>query len=125
MRDSRVDKLASVLVRYSTGVKKGDVVRIGGEVPGLPLMEALHEQALLAGAHPFIQLTTDTIDDAFFRIATEEQLSYISPINAFLVEHMDVYFGIWADENTKSRSNVPAEKQALASQARKPFMKRL
>src|SRR5690349_1308789 len=108
MRDARIDKLAAVLVNYSTAVKKGDVVRIGGEAPGLPLMEALYEQTLLAGGHPFVQVTTDTIDDALFRLGTDAQIGYASPINAFLVDHMDVYFGIWADENTKSRSNVPA-----------------
>src|SRR4051812_18975548 len=56
MRDSRLDRLAAVLVQYSTGVKKGDLVRIGGEVPGLPLMEAVYEQVLLAGGHPFLHV---------------------------------------------------------------------
>jgi aminopeptidase len=42
-----------------------------------------------------------------------------------MVEKIDVYFGIWADENTKSRSNVDPQKQAIASQARKPFLKKL
>ena len=125
MRDPRLDKLAAVLVNYSTGVKKGDLVRIGGEVPGLPLIEALYERVLLAGGHPFVQLTTDNMDDTFFRVATDAQLAHVSPLQQQMVEAIDVYLGVWADENTKSRSNVAADKQALASQARKPFMKRL
>lgn len=125
MRDPRIDKLAAVMVRYSTGVRKGDLVRIGGEVPGIPLLEALYEQVLLAGGHPFVQITTDNMDDAFFRLASDEQLSFVSPINQHMVENVGVYLGVWADENTKSRSNVPAEKQSLASQARKPFLKRM
>ena len=125
MRDPRLDKLAAVLVNYSTGVKKGDLVRIGGEVPGLPLIEALYERVLLAGGHPFVQLTTDNMDDTFFRVATDAQLAHVSPLQQQMVEAIDVYLGVWADENTKSRSNVAAEKRALASQARKPFMKRL
>jgi aminopeptidase len=125
MRDPRLDKLAAVLVNYSIAVKRGDLVRIGGEVPGMPLIEALYEQVLLAGGHPFVQLTTDNMDDAFFRLATDAQLSFVSPLQQHMVETIDAYIGVWADENTKSRSNVPAEKQALASQARKPFLKRL
>jgi aminopeptidase len=125
MRDPRLDKLASVLVHYSTGVKKGDLVRIGGETAGIPLVEAIYEQVLQAGGHPFVQLTTDDMDDAFFRLASDEQLSFVNPLNQQMIEAIDVYFGIWADQNTKSRSNVPAAKQALASQARKPFLARM
>jgi len=125
MRDPRLDKLAAVLVQYSTRVKKGDVVRIGSEVAGIPLVEAVYEEVLRAGGHPFLQLTTDTCGDAFFRLASDEQLSYVSPLSQYMVEHIDVYIGIWADENTKSHTHVPPEKQALASKARKPFMKTL
>lgn len=125
MRDQRLDQLAAVLVNYSTAVKKGDLVRIGGELPGMPLMEAIHDECLRAGAHPFFQLTSDNAVDAFFRLASDEQLSYINPINMAIVEKIDVYFGVWADENTKSASNVPPEKAAKAQQARKPFLKRL
>ena len=125
MRDPRLNILAGVLVNYSTAVKKGDLVRIGGELPGMPLMEAVYEETLRAGGHPFFQLTSDTADDAFFRLASEEQLGYINPVNQFMVEKIDVYFGIWADENTKSRSNVDPQRQAIASQARKPFLKKL
>ena len=31
MRDQRLDKLADILVRYSTRVKKGDLVEIGAD----------------------------------------------------------------------------------------------
>jgi len=125
MRDPRLDKLAAVLVNYSTGIKKGDLVRIGGEVPGLPLIEALYEQVLLAGGHPFVQLSSDNMDDAFFRLATDAQLSFVNPLQRQMVDTIDAYIGVWAKENTKSRSRVLAEKQALASQARKPFLQRL
>jgi aminopeptidase len=125
MRDPRLDKLAAVLVQYSTHVKKGDLVRIAGEVAGLPLMEALQEEVLRAGGHPFFTMTSDNMDDAFFRLASDEQLSYVSPVSQFVVEKMDVSIGIWADENTRSRTNVPPEKQTLASKARQPFVKRL
>jgi aminopeptidase len=125
MRDQRLDKLADVLVSYSTAVKKGDLCRINGDISGLPLIEAIYERIIKAGGHPFITTSSDAMSDAFFRYASDEQLSYISPINEFSVEKMDVYFGIWAEENTKSSTNVDPRKQTLTSQARKPFLKRL
>jgi aminopeptidase len=125
MRDPRLDKLAAVLVNYSTQVKKNDLVRIGGEIPALPLIEALHEQTLLAGGHAFFQISTDNLDEALFRLGSPEQLSYVNPINQFMIDNVDVYIGVRAPANTKSRSNVPPERQTLASKARKPFLKSL
>ena len=49
----------------------------------------------------------------------------MNPVNMFIVEHIDVYLGVWAEENTKSNTNVPPEKQAIAAKARKPFLKTL
>ena len=124
MRDPRLDILANVLVSYSCAVKKGDLCRINGEIAGLPLMEALYERIIKAGGHPFVTTTSDAMEDAFFRFASDEQLAFYSPVNQFVVEKMDVNFGIWADENTKSLTNVDPRKQSLSSQARKPFLKR-
>jgi len=124
MRDQRLDKLADVIVRYSAAVKKGDLCRISGESAGLPLMEALQEKILLAGGHPFVLITTDAMDEAFYRVATEEQLKFLSPVTQYIIEKIDVSIGIWADENTKSMSNVDPKKQATAAQARKPISKR-
>jgi aminopeptidase len=124
MRDQRLDKLAEVLVNYSTGVKKGDLVRISGEVPGFPLMEALYEKVLVAGGHPMVMVTSDAMEDAFYRVASDEQLAYLSPVAQFMVEKIDVSIGIWAEENTKSMSGVDPKRQAIASQAKKPMFKR-
>ena len=125
MRDSRLDKLAEVMVNYSAGVKKGDLVRIGGESGGLPLMNAIFEHVVRAGGIRFCMLMTDETEDALLRLGSDEQLSYVNPVTQYMVDHIDVYFGIRGSENTKSRSNVPPEKQALASQARKPILKSL
>jgi aminopeptidase len=124
MRDQRLDKLAEVLVNYSTAVKKGDLVRISGELPGFPLMEALYEKVLIAGGNPFVMATSDVLEDAFYRHASDEQLAFLSPVQEFIVDKIDVSIGIWADENTKSMTNVDPKRQALASQARRPMLKK-
>ena len=62
MRDQRLDKLAKVLVGYSASVKAGELVRISGETIGLPLIEAIYEEVLLAGGHPFVSMSSDAMD---------------------------------------------------------------
>jgi aminopeptidase len=125
MLDPRIDKLAAILVNYSAGVKKGDLVRIGGETGALPLMEAIFEHCLLAGANPFLHLSTDNTAEALFRLGSDAQIAFVNPVTQFMVEKIDVYFGIRGTENTKAHTNVPAEKQTLLSQSRKPIYKTL
>ncbi len=69
-------------------------------------------------------MTSDAMDEAYYRLASDEQLKYVSPVSQFLVEKIDVSIGIWADENTKAMTNVDPKKQAMAAQARRPISKR-
>ena len=124
MRDPRLDRLATLLVQYSAGVKPDDLVRIRSELPGLPLVEAVYEAVLKAGGNPFVQLTTEAMSDAFFRTASAKQLAYVSPIASYTVEQIDVHIGLWAEENTRSATNIPPEKMVLSAQAGKVISKR-
>ena len=122
MRDPRIDKLANVLVTYSVGVKRGDVVRITGSVPALPLVRAAYREVVIAGGHPLLRLLDDQCTDLFFAHAGPGQLSYTSPLVLREMETVDCSIGIWADENTKSMTRVDPKKQAAVSQARKPIL---
>ena len=53
MRDQRLDKLADVLVKYSTEVRPGDEVAIISDPVAMPLVEATFEAVLRAGGHPY------------------------------------------------------------------------
>lgn len=128
MRDPRINKLAQVIVEYSTAVKPGQIVRLTGEPIGLPLLEALYEHCVKAGAHPFVKCAPDALQDLFFEHASEEQLRHVSPLALEEVKTIDVSIGLWAETNTKALSRVDPRKQAMVSAARKPiwkiFMKR-
>ena len=52
MTDHRVNKLAQVLVEYSTAVQPGDKVVINGGVAAEPLLHAVYAKVLEAGGHP-------------------------------------------------------------------------
>jgi len=123
MRDQRLDKLARVLVEYSCNVKPGQIVRINGDPIGMPLMEAVYERCLLAGAHPFIKVSPEAINEFFLEHATEEQLKFVSPLAQFEVEKIDVSIGLWAETNTKGLSRIDAKRQGMSSAARKPIFK--
>ena len=52
MSDPRTENLAKILVGYSTEVKEGEVVSIDGESAAAPLLLAVYEEVLKAGAQP-------------------------------------------------------------------------
>ena len=123
MRDARLEKLARVLVEYSTQVKPGQIVRITGDPVAMPLLELLYEATLLAGAHPHLRCAPGSLQDLFYEHANDEQLRFVSPLSRHEVETIDVSIGLWAETNTKSLSRVDPKLQGTASSARKPIFK--
>jgi len=123
MRDPRLDKLADVIVRYSTRVQRGDLVRISGNTLGLPLIEAVYEQCIKAGAHVTVKAVPDEFQEIFYRHASDEQLEYVSPLSKHEVKQIDVSIGLWADSNTRALTNADPAKLAKSSAARKPIFK--
>jgi aminopeptidase len=124
MNDPRYDRLADVLVNYSTSVKPGDLVRLSGPVVGRPLLAALYRAVIKAGGNPFLSISLDECQETKLLEASEEQLQFASPIDLQMVEAIDVSISLWGEDNTKSLTQVPAARQALAGQARRPMMNR-
>jgi len=121
MRDPRVDKLAKVLVNYSTSVQPGELVRISGEPVATPAIEAVYEQVLAAGGHPTVRCSPDSLQEIFFKQASEQQLKYVSPVAKYEIETVDVTIGFWSETNTKALSRVDPTRQGITSAARKPL----
>jgi len=123
--DPRINKLAKLLVQYSIKLKKGQLVKIQGEIAGLPLIEAVYMEALNVGANPYIQITTENIDEHFLKSATDTQMKFISPMTKLEINKMDALVAIWANTNTKYLSNVNPKRQALRQGARKELIGKL
>ena len=122
MPDPRLVKLARVLVRYSVGVKKGDLVAINGSTLCEPLAVELLKEVLEAGGHPMVRLAPDSGREHFFKLAQNHQLDYLNPIDKYAIGRIDAQIGIWAERNTKALSNVDPMRQARAGLARKSIM---
>jgi aminopeptidase len=122
MRDPRFTKLADVLVNYSVGVKKGQLVRISGPPVAQPLVVELYTKVLAAGGHPKVRMVTQELNEIFLKNASDEQLRYCSPLNLNEYQTLDASIGIWAEENTKALSNCDPKKIGITQAARKPLM---
>lgn len=122
MRDPRLEKLADVLVNYSVGVRKDQVVRISGPPVSHPLVAEIYRKVLAAGGHPLVRMNPEELQEVFLKNAGDEQLRFLNPISVFEYERIDCSVGIWGEENTKALSNVDPKKMGAWQAARKPLM---
>jgi aminopeptidase len=122
VRDRRAEALAQILVRYSTRVQEGDVCVIQSSTPAEVLVQAVYEEVLRAGGRPILQLSTEGAQAAFFDLASDDQLDWVSPTAKWLSENADVMIGIMADVNVRELSGADPKRQARVSKARRPLM---
>lgn len=113
MRDPRVENLAKILVGYATEVREGEVVSIDGETAAAPLLLAVYEEVLKAGAHAILNVALEGQIAAYFKHASDAQLEWISPFAEWMVDNADVRIAIGASTNTRELSGVPPERQTL------------
>ncbi|QNN21821.1 aminopeptidase [Planctomycetales bacterium ZRK34] len=123
MRDARIDKLADVLVNYSTAIKPGQLVRLTGDPVAMPLLEALYEKLIIAGAHVLPRINPGVFGELFYEHANEDQLKYVPKLLEDEVALIDASIGIWAETNTKALTNADTKKQGVASSARRGLWK--
>jgi len=124
MRDPRLDKLASVLVNYSTKVKKGDVVGILADPIAMPMVEAVYEAALKAGGLPFYVPRSESLQELLVAHGTNEQIATPPILMSDYIERVDVSIGLWVEVNSRFLSRYDSQKAALLQQARRAFLKR-
>jgi len=110
MKDPRIDKLADLLVHYSTEVKAKQKVLIQGELGGEPLMAAVFRKCLAAGAYPFVVPYTSDWVTSILKYASPEQFGPVYEPFKRMYETYDVRIRILGETNTKELSQFDPDK---------------
>ena len=122
MTDLRMEAWARTLVTYSTRVKPGDVVSIEGEVSSRPLLAALYRETLRAGGLPTVIPRLGELNAVLLTHGSDEQLTWLSPIDRWSRGEADVFIRVLAEENTKSLSGVDPERQIARKRSQGPLV---
>jgi aminopeptidase len=122
--DPRVERLAGVLVEYSTRVQPGDLVCIDAPLAGGPLISALYEKVLEAGGHPQLRADADGELEVLLKHGSDAQLEWVNPAGMNEVERADVRIAVEAETNTRGLTGIDPSRQALRARAREPLRKR-
>ncbi len=98
--DKRWKELGNLLVNYSTKVQPNERVMIAmTEVETYPLVHAVYEACVQAGAYPQVQFLSEELNRLLLKYGNEKQIEWIPEIEAYGMEWANVYFGLRGAHN--------------------------
>ncbi|KIL38074.1 aminopeptidase [Gordoniibacillus kamchatkensis] len=113
MHDSRITKIAELIVSYSIDVREGDNVWIDNNTSdpalALELMRCIAER----GGKPYVKTGNQRITRQLLKYATEDQLRLWAENDLALMKQMQGYIALSGSENISELSDVPAERMQL------------
>jgi aminopeptidase len=122
--EERIERLAHVLVEYSTEVQPGQLVLIESPPAAAPLVRAVFASVLEAGAFPQTRIALDATAEALMARGSEAQLDWVNPARVEDYERADVRIVFEADTNTRALTNVDPARVARAGKAREQLRDR-
>ena len=91
-----------MLVRHATDIQPGKVVRITAHPAAEALLEAVYRKVLAAGGLPIVNCRPESLNEAFYELANEEQLDWQNPIAQHEIELVDATINIGACNNLRA-----------------------
>jgi aminopeptidase len=122
LADSRIEKLADVLVNYSLEVQPDQVVVLQGSPLAQPLLVSAYRKIIELGAHPLVNVSLPGIQEIMFIHGNESQLTRLTSRDRLVVDEADAVLNVLSEENTKALSGADPNKQRLAQTARRDIM---
>ena len=116
MTDSRIEKLANVLVNYSVALKKGEKILIEAKGIDYILVNAIVKEVYKAGGLPFVELFDNRVTRELLMGQTEELAKLRAKYDGARMAEMDAYIGIRGGDNSFELSDVPSDKMQAESE---------
>ena len=120
MHDARFDKLAKLLVEYSTRLKRNENLLIEAfDVPD-EMTIALVRAARKVGAIPFVQVQRNRISRELAMEASNKQLDFAAAHELARMKKMQAYIALRGSNNITELSDVPVAKMQLVAKQMRP-----
>jgi len=122
MTDPRYQKLARLLVEYSTGLNRGDRVLLDMiDVPDEFTLE-LVRAARAAGATPLVEVRRTRVSRELLLEMNARHAAVVRDLELFRMKKVQAYIAIRGSENASENSDVPSDRMALYSRVLRPVL---
>lgn len=121
MQDARFDKLASLLVEYSTNLQRNEKVLIECFDAPDEIVIALIRATRKAKAVPFVQLQHARIARELALEIDERQLNLTASHELARMKKMDAYIAIRGSHNISELADVPIDRMKLVAKKLRPL----
>ncbi|MST94200.1 MAG: aminopeptidase [Pedosphaera sp.] len=120
MNDPRYTKLASLLINYSTRLKKGETVLIDAiDIPDEFTVE-LMRAARRAGATPLVEVRHSRVLREVQRATNQTHARTVAAIEMFRMKKVQAYIAIRGAANASENADVPRDRQQLYAKTLRP-----
>lgn len=119
--DSRIKKLADVLVHYSCNVQKGERVLISFEGENTKaLAKQLVKEVYACGGLPYIEIRDSSLTREILLGCSEDQLNFMNDYQLHQMQGMNAYIAIRANDNCSELSDVSSAKMNMYTKILRP-----
>lgn len=122
MGDIRLQRLAHVLVNYSTEIQPGEWVGILGDATALPALREVYAAVIRAGGNPTVMISDEFMMRALLRDGTDAQLEWLDPSLTLYYERADAYIRVSGTSNTRAMTAIPAARMQKMNAARRGWL---
>src|SRR5260370_19282294 len=122
MLDPRSDRLAEVLISFSTQPKKGEKVLIDWFDIPQEMIVSLIRRARAKGAIPLVNLQSNVVNRELLRGAEEDQYRMIADYELARMTAVDAYIALRGSHNVTEQSDVPSDRMQLALKFLQPVL---
>ena len=109
MRDSRVIKLAQLLINHSCSLTAGEKILIEGINAPNEIVTCLIREAKAVGASPLVILKDDQVIRELARVYTEDDIKLMARCELEMLKQVNAFVSIRGILNSQEYADVPAE----------------
>ena len=120
MADPRVENFAKLLVRYSIYAKPGETIGVEGPDTTAPLIEAVYEELLRAGAFPVIRMSPARLTEIFMRRGQDLHYDQLPAFEMAYARAVNGTIRVMGSNNTRALSSTDPTRMARFAKARRP-----
>jgi len=122
MADIRVQKLAEIIVDYSTQIKPGDRVAIEATTAAEPLVRALYGRILEREGHPHLLLELPDQDEILFARGKDSELDFIPTFRKLAYDQFESRIRIHSATNPRALTHVSPALQKRRQKTLSPIL---